>query len=417
MNEVLLFTLISIGSFPLAYLILKLIFKKSIMFTFSLLMVAFVYIASIAYFYAAHLGIKSIIWIMPIVFLVGTGVFMAVDKMLRKPLEKSITQVKELSQGNLQLETQTSDSKNELGILTNSIHELTHKLRVVIGDVSTNADNLVAASSQVSSASEQLSQGANEQASSIEEVSSTMEQISANIQQNTDNAKQTSIISIESNKGINEVADRAGKAVEANKKIADKITIINDIAFQTNILALNAAVEAARAGEHGKGFAVVAAEVRKLAERSKVAAEEIVGLAQNSLELAQGAGEVMMQVMPKIENTTNLVQEISAASTEQNNGAGQVNSAIQQLNNVTQQTAASSEELASSAEELAGQAEQLRDVISFFNTGNSNNYSTQKKKVENKQTKPLHTNVKNNSNKKAVMYNMNDDVDHQFTRF
>ncbi|MCG8701133.1 MAG: methyl-accepting chemotaxis protein, partial [Bacteroidales bacterium] len=228
------------------------------------------------------------------------------------------------------------------------------------------------ASTHLSSSSEQLSQGANEQASSIEEVSSTMEQISANIEQNNQNAQQTEKVSEEANIRIKEVAKKSQKAVDANKQIVEKITVINDIAFQTNLLALNAAVEAARAGEHGKGFAVVAAEVRKLAENSKKAAEEVVGLAQTGLKFTEEARETMLQTIPEIEDTSKMVQEISVASLEQKNGAGQITSAIQQLNSVTQQTASSSEELATSAEELAGQAEQLRGVISFFDTGDKN---------------------------------------------
>jgi methyl-accepting chemotaxis protein len=240
------------------------------------------------------------------------------------------------------------------------------KLKEIIATIVIGSGNIASASQQISSGSQQLSQGASEQAASVEEVSSTMEEISANIQQNTENSQQTEKKSQMAHMGINEVAERAQKAMEANKNIADKITIINDIAFQTNILALNAAVEAARAGEHGKGFAVVAAEVRKLAERSKVAAEEIVDLTQNSLELAEGAGQKMMEILPEVEKTSQLVQEITAASIEQNNGASQVNNAVQQLNTVTQQNSAASEELATSSEEMAAQAEQLKAIVSFF---------------------------------------------------
>lgn len=293
--------------------------------------------------------------------------------------------------------------KDEIGDLARTIIKLLESLKDIIQNIRSSADNIAGASLQLSSSSQQLSQGASEQASSVEEVSSTMEQIASNIEQNSENAQQTENISGDANKGIQEVAERAGKAVEANKMIADKISIVNDIAFQTNILALNAAVEAARAGEHGKGFAVVAAEVRKLAERSKVAAEEIVSLAQNSLDLAQGAGKVMIETLPNIDKTTKLVQEISAASLEQNNGANQVNSAIQQLNDVTQQNAAASEELATSSEEMNSQAEQLKGLVRFFKIDTadtvSNNYlSNISSDQNNNELKKHKSNVKNINN-------------------
>jgi methyl-accepting chemotaxis protein len=195
-----------------------------------------------------------------------------------------------------------------------------------------------------------------------------MEEISSNIQQNSENAQETERISQSAQSGIREVVKSAEEAFKAQRDISEKIQIINDIAFQTNLLALNAAVEAARAGEHGKGFAVVAAEVRKLAERSKVAADEIVVLAKNGLATSEKAGEYMANTLPEVEKTTNLVQEITAASLEQNNGVGQVNNAIQQLNNVTQQNASASEEIATSSEELSSQADTLSDLISFFKT-------------------------------------------------
>ncbi len=251
-----------------------------------------------------------------------------------------------------------------------SIVEMTMKLKEIVSSILSGADNMTSASQQISSSSQQLSQGANEQAASVEEVSSTMEEIVSNIEQNNENASQTQKISSTAYTGIKEVNDRSQQAVEANEKISEKINIINDIAFQTNILALNAAVEAARAGEHGKGFAVVAAEVRKLAENSKNAAGEIVSLSHNSLNITQEAGEKLAQMLPEIEKTNSLVQEISAASNEQTNGAGQVNSAIQQLNSVTQQNASASEELATSAEEMNSQAEQLKQIVEFFKISN-----------------------------------------------
>ncbi len=292
-----------------------------------------------------------------------------------------------------------------------SLVDMSIRLKEIVTSIVQGAQNITAASEEMSSTSQQLSQGANEQASSVEEVSSTMEEMTANIEQNTGNANQTGSISKEASAGINDVAQRSEKAVAANKLIAEKITIINDIAFQTNILALNAAVEAARAGEHGKGFAVVAAEVRKLAENSKKAADEIVALAQNSLELALGAGQVMLETVPKIQKTTNLVQEIAAASNEQSNGANQVNSAIQQLNTVTQQTASASEELASSAEELASQAEQLKDLVNYFNVGKSLLKNSVKKQsvgyVNNPNTKKLQTTSQNFSNGANIVMNSN----------
>jgi methyl-accepting chemotaxis protein len=417
MNDLAIHGLIGGISIPLSYLILKLIFKKSVLFIAGYIMMVYTIIIGFLSFWGGQLGVKADFWIVPIQYIIGLAVVLIIRKLLLVPLGKSIYQVKIMSEGNLQHVIEKSNSKNELGILTNSLHGLNNKLNAIISEVATNAGNLVAASTQLSSASEQLSQGANEQASSLEEVSSTIEEISANIEQNTQNAQQTERVSVEANTGIKIVVERAQEAVAASEEIAKKITIINDIAFQTNLLALNAAVEAARAGEHGKGFAVVAAEVRKLAENSKRAAEEIVGLVQRNMELTKGAGEVMVQVLPKIENTTKLLQEISAASIEQVNGAVQVNTSIQQLNEVTQQNAASSEELATSAEQLAGQAVQLQETISFFNTGN-NQYFKQNLSGNDKNVNKQY--VSNDSHKqanKSVKLNMYDEIENEFNKY
>lgn len=288
-----------------------------------------------------------------------------VAQTLTVPIIRGVHFAQELAKGNLEA-TIESNNKDEVGMLINALSDMSQRLKEIINNIKSGATAIASASMELNNTSQQMSQGASEQASSVEEISSTMEEITANIQQNTENSQQTEQISAEASSGIKKVSEQSQKTVSANREIADKITVINDIAFQTNILALNAAVEAARAGEHGKGFAVVAAEVRKLAENSKKAAEEIVALAQQSHELAKGAGDVMEQTMPQIDKTTSLVAEISAAGIEQNNGANQVNVAIMQLNEITQQNAASSEELAASAEELSAQASNLTDLITFF---------------------------------------------------
>jgi methyl-accepting chemotaxis protein len=293
------------------------------------------------------------------------GINYYISNSITSALNKGVEFAESIAEGDLS-RTLHINQKDEIGQLARALNTMIQKIREIVSGIQEGADSIASASSQISKTSEQLSQAANEQASSVEEVSSTMEEMASNIDQNMDNSRMTEKISLEANTGIQQVAEKSTSSVAANKEIADKITIINDIAFQTNLLALNAAVEAARAGEHGKGFAVVAAEVRKLAERSKVAADEIVSLARNSHELADSAGEVMNQTIPKIENTTRLVQEITAASIEQSNGSAQVNNAIQGLNDVTQQNAAASEELATGAEEMAAQASQLKDIIAFF---------------------------------------------------
>jgi Methyl-accepting chemotaxis protein len=258
------------------------------------------------------------------------------------------------------------DKRSEADELLISINEMVKRVASIITQVQNATDHIAQVSFEISAGAQQMSQGANEQASASEEVSSSMEEMASNIQQNTDNAMQTEKIAMVASENIKKGNQSANQSAQAMKQIADKITIISEIAFQTNILALNAAVEAARAGEHGRGFAVVAAEVRKLAERSKIAAEEINMVSKEGVEIATQAGKQLEDMVPEIEKTSRLVQEISAASIEQNSGAAQINNALIQLNQVTQQNASASEELATTSEELANQAEQLREIISFF---------------------------------------------------
>jgi methyl-accepting chemotaxis protein len=257
-------------------------------------------------------------------------------------------------------------TNDEIRDLIDALNDMTAKLREIVGEVMTATRNVAAGSEELSAAAEQLSQGATEQASSTEEASSSMEEIAANIKQNADNASQTERIARQSSSDAQASGEAVGKAVAAMQTIAEKIMIVQEIARQTDLLALNAAVEAARAGEHGKGFAVVASEVRKLAERSQAAAAEISTLSGDTVRAAQAAGDMLSKLVPDIQRTAQLVEEISAASREQNAGAAQINTAIQQLDKVTQQNTSAAEEMSSTSEELAGQAEQLQSSISYF---------------------------------------------------
>jgi methyl-accepting chemotaxis protein len=269
-----------------------------------------------------------------------------------------------IAEGDLTMNLE-SGKKQDVGVFA-AMKAMTEKLKEVVADVKSAADNVASGSQELSASSEQMSQGATEQASSVEEVSSSMEQMVSNIRQNADNAQQTEKIALKSSGDAKESGKSVSDTVFAMNEIAGKISIIEEIARQTNLLALNAAIEAARAGEHGKGFAVVASEVRKLAERSQTAAGEISHLSSNSVKVAEQAGEMLARLVPDIQKTAELVQEINGASNEQNAGAEQINKAIQQLDQVIQQNAGASEEMSSTAEELSSQAEQLQSSIAFF---------------------------------------------------
>jgi len=268
-----------------------------------------------------------------------------------------------LADGDLTVRVRPQGDRDVLG---NAFAEMVAKLSQVIGEVRTGAGALSGASGQVSATSQGLSQGTSEQAASVEETTSSLEQMSASITKNAENSRQMELTAVKGAADCEESGRAVGATVGAMKSIADKISIIEEIAYQTNLLALNAAIEAARAGEHGKGFAVVATEVRKLAERSQSAAKEISGLAASSVEVAERSGRLLNDLVPAIRKTADLVQEVAAASTEQAAGVSQINRALLAVDQVTQRNASASEELASTAEEMAAQAESLQQLVSFF---------------------------------------------------
>ena len=314
----------------------------------------------------AYLNARAFILSLTVIaILLSIAIAVIVTRSITKPLSEVLRYTNTMAEGDLTFRIDQI-TKDETGMLLAAVRATSEKLSQVIGEVLSASDNLSSASSQVSATAQTLSQGTSEQAASLEETSSVVEQAGASIAQNTENAKITDATASKAAADAVKGGEAVSQTVAAMKSIAEKISIIDDIAYQTNLLALNAAIEAARAGEHGKGFAVVAAEVRKLAERSQVAAQEISGLASSSVGSAEQAGELLKTMVPDIQKTSDLVQEIAAASEEQNTGVIQINAAMSQISAATQQSASASEELAATAEEMNGQAEQLQQLMSYF---------------------------------------------------
>ncbi len=315
-----------------------------------------------------HAIITWLFWLTVVSIAYGIYVSRRTGLYFIRAVKFNVGLVEKVASGNLSVNVDKEflEPKDEFGDLARSTDRLINRLREIISGVRNGAEHVNIAGAHTSSASQQLSEGANEQASSVEEVSSTMDEIAGNVHQNTENAQQAEKIILSLSKEFELVNQAVSGSLESVLNISERINVITDIAVQTNILALNAAVEAARAGEQGKGFSVVATEIRRLAERSKVAASEIVDLASGSVKATEEASGKFSELYAGIQSTTHLVQEISAGSIEQNSGVAQVNEAMQQLNSVTQENAAASEQLASSAVELSSQAEHMKEMISYF---------------------------------------------------
>lgn len=286
-----------------------------------------------------------------------------------RPLDDAVRACQVIASGDVQL-LKSAGNHTEVGRLMHAINTMAGNIASIVSDIRGATTVLSSASEEMSATAQSLSQSSSEQAASVEETTASVEQISASISQNSENAKVTDGMAMQASKQAVDGGKAVTETLVAMKQIASKIGIVDDIAYQTNLLALNAAIEAARAGEHGKGFAVVAAEVRKLAERSQIAAKEIDELASGSVQKAEAAGKLLNDMVPAINKTSDLVQEIAAASEEQSSGAAQINTAMSQMSQITQQNASASEELAATSEEVHNQAYLLQQVMGFFKGGN-----------------------------------------------
>ncbi|MBF0620699.1 MAG: methyl-accepting chemotaxis protein [Magnetococcales bacterium] len=320
-------------------------------------------------------GLRTVLITMSIIILViSATVITVLTRNITGPLNNCRHLFSKLADGDLTVSC-TMNRNDEIGLLFRSLGGMTEKIRDVVDQIQTSIDGITNGSSELSNAATNLADSSTQQASFVEETSATMEEISGTIRQNSENAQQTETIAVKSSKGAEKSGQAVSEAMVAMKEIAEKISVVEDIARQTNLLALNAAIEAARAGEHGKGFAVVAAEVRKLAERAQTAAAEITQLSSSSSQVAENAGAMLEQLVPDIQKTANLVQEISASSQEQNSGAAQVNEALQRLDKTIQENAANSEEISANADEFSMHIGEIRDALRFFKVGHQGHSS------------------------------------------
>ena len=382
-------------------------------------------------FIGSQLTTTSEVFIIVSIIIILLFVFytILISKKLGAKANKTLDGINTIASGDLTTVIDI-DTRDEFGEMAQSVNKMAEKMRNSIANINNNAESISQSSAEIAKTSQQMSDGAGLQASSAEEVSSSIEEMSAGINQNADNARQTEQIAQKALVSIRQSSEASQKSMAAMKEIASKISIIDEIAFQTNILALNAAVEAARAGEQGKGFAVVAAEVRKLAERSSTAASEIDKVSKEGVTISENADNLLKNIIPDIEKTADLVREIAAASNQQSSGIGQINNAVQQLNEITQRYAASAEELAATSQQLAAKSEELKQSVKYFKTGdnhitiierprhitvNTGTTVTPKPKISNKYQAPTHTAPKINTG--TVLKMQDDKRDAEFEKF
>ena len=366
-NEVFFLGFVIVAS-PIVLFVFSRIYKRSIVFVIVSVLFVIAILTAFVCFLTGARGLIHLAWGVPVILAAAAVSLAIVNNAISKPIKTTVSVLESMSEGRLNrvAETRYMSKNNELGILLTALDKTVVKLTEIVGNINDVTSNVTSGSDQMNGSAQELSQGASEQASAMEEVSSSLEQMNSAIRQNADNAAQTEKTALKAAQD----ADESGRSVRETAKvmaeIASKILIIEEIARQTNLLALNAAIEAARAGEHGKGFAVVASEVRKLAERSQIAAGEINKLSSASTAIARQAGETLARLIPDIKKTADLVQEVSAASAEQANGIEQIKIAVSQLDQVIQRNSAAAEQSASLAEELATQAASLDGTMSWF---------------------------------------------------
>jgi len=368
MIKVLLPIIVIVSSIPINHFVLRALFKESILYKIGSVWALTVFIIGSITYYVGVFGAGILYFAIPLAIIVLNGGFFITKKWLKEPLDHIIDEVNQLSQKNLQKNVNIDIIKrnDEIGILERAVDNLYDTFDEIVSALKDSGSTIENSSNSISSSSQQLSSASNELASTVEEIASSMEEMASSIFQSNDNSLKTNKLSKEVLLGVENGAKSAVDASEAMQVIVEKIAVINDISFQTNLLALNAAVEAARAGEHGKGFAVVAAEVKKLAEKSKLAAQEIEAVSQKGIQTSKASGLILSTVLDKTKESSQLMEEVAASAMEQKSTSEQINNAIQQLSNMSQDNASTSEMMAASAEEMSQQAIVLAGLIDEF---------------------------------------------------